>query len=263
MPKILIAAPVFQRDWVLPYWFKAIENQNFPMEDIGLIFNLGPDDDATHDVIWEWSQKHPELFYFDAQIFMHVNHSSHAEGSRQWNQSKYYNMVKLRNDLLERADAISDRFDFYFSLDSDLLLEDPETLNKLVAYAEEDPLRSVISPLSYMTPYDTNFPSAMTWTIEGEPSRRAKRNHSRYEIGKLFKADIVMAAVFMQKYVVKNIRYQWHWLGEDLGFATALNEAGYHSYAAWDIYCPHIMSRQFLAHYLKNGVDSRKPQIFI
>ena len=256
MTKILIGAPIYDRAWILPQWFKAIENQNFPMENLGFVFNLGPDDDSTHDLLWEWHEKHPEFIVFDAQVQMKITHSAHPDESRVWSSSQYYNMVFLRNDLLERAEAFSDQFDYYFSLDSDILLEDPETLNKLVAYAEEDSSRSVISPLMFMTPFDTNFPSAMSWI--DKPGGRATRTIEKYPVGEFFEADIVMAAVFMQKNVFKFVRYQWHMQGEDLGFAAALAEFGFKSYAAWDIYCPHIMHKSMLVDYINTGIDARK-----
>jgi hypothetical protein len=256
MTKILIGAPIYDRAWILPEWIKAIEKQNFPKEDLGFLFNLGPDDDSTHEILWNWHERRPEFQVFDAQIQMKINHSAHPDETRIWSSMQYYNMVFLRNDLLERAAVLSDNFDYYFSLDSDILLEDPETLNKLVSYAQEDITRSVISPLMYMTPFDTNFPSAMSWL--DKPGGKATRMLNKYSVGRLFEADIIMAAVFMQNYVFKNIRYQWHHQGEDLGFATALADAGYKSYAAWDLYCPHIMHKKMLTDYINTGVDPRK-----
>lgn len=261
MTKILIGAPIYDRAWILPTWFKAIENQNFPKEDLGFVFALGPDDEATHDQLWSWHERHPEFMVFDGQIEMQISHSAHPDDTRIWSSMQYYNMAFLRNTLLERAATFGDQFDYYFSLDSDILLEDPETLNKLVAYAEEDRSRAVLSPLAYMTPFDTNYPSAMSW-VEN-PGGRAMRDLNRYKIGELFEADIVMAAVFMQKHVFQTVRYQWHAQGEDLGFATALADFGFKSYGAWDIYCPHIMHKRMLSDYINTGIDPRKNPLSI
>ncbi len=260
MTNILISAPIYDRAWILPEWFKAIERQNFPLSNIGFLFNLGPDDDSTHDILWNWHQDHPEVKLFDAQIQMRIAHSAHPDETRVWSSMQYYNMVFLRNDLLERA-SVLEGFDYYFSLDSDIILEDPETINKLIAYAQEDFSRSVISPLMYMTPFDTNFPSAMSWI--DRPGGKAIRRLEEYRIGELFETDVVMAAVFMQKPAFKNVRYQWHQQGEDLGFATALAEFGFKSFAAWDIYCPHIMHKRMLADYINSGIDARKNPLSI
>lgn len=255
MKNILIAAPIYKRDWILPYWIECIEKQNYPKENIGFLFELGPNDDATHNALWNWQASQPSYKVFDAQIYMKVTHAEHPEGQRHWNRQKYYNMVTLRNNLLERATSLSKQFDYYFSLDSDLLLEDKNTLLKLVNYAETG--IDVLSPLSYMTPNDSHFPSAMTW--EDKPGGRAARHLDRYELGSLFVADIVMAAVFMSKRVFTQVRYQWHRQGEDLGFATQLSDFKIKSHAAWDIYCPHIMSRAMLDVYLQTHKDPRRP----
>jgi hypothetical protein len=257
-PSILIACPVYQRDWILPHWLEFIEKQDYPKERIGFLFELGPDDDATHQILWEWTVSHPQYKTFDAQVFMAVNHFHHDEsGSRGWSSLQYYNMVTLRNNLLERASALSKQYDYYFSLDSDILLEDPLTLHKLVTHAQDYPEADVLSPLMYMTPYETEYPSSMTWL--DRVGGRAIRDHSKYKIGQVFQTDIVMAAVFMKKHVFKNLRYIWHRQGEDLGFAWEIADAGYKSFAAWDIYCPHIMSKALLDDYLKSGIDARKP----
>ncbi len=258
LPNIIIACPVYQRAWILPTWLDMIAKQDYPKENIGFIFELGPDDDETHEILWQFQMDHPEYLLFDGQILMTIAHSAHnAEGWREWSQERYYNMVTMRNNLLERATSLENHFDFYFSLDSDILLEDPQTLRKLVQHAEEEPEGDVFSPLMYMTPMDTNYPSAMTWI--DKPGHRATRNLDLYYPGQRFRADIVMAAVFMRKEIFTTCRYQWHRQGEDLGFARSLSDAGYKSYATWDIYCPHIMSEQLFEDYLRQGFDARKP----
>lgn len=254
MKSILIAAPIYQRAWILEQWIDAIEKQDYPKDQLGFMFELGPDDDETHQILFNWQAKHPEFKCFDAQICDNAQHHSHPDGLRIWDSEKYLNMVTFRNNLLERATAKSDEFDYYFSLDSDIMLRDPQTLNKLVAYAS-DPKHHVISPLMYMTPFDVGFPSGMTWI--DYPGGRASRQLAQYKVGEFFKIDIVMAAVFMQKEVYTKVRYALHRQGEDLGFAAELNRHGFDSYAAWDIYCPHIMNTIMLETYIVNGIDAR------
>jgi hypothetical protein len=252
---ILIAAPIYKREWVLPHWIEFIEKQDYPKDKIGFMFELGPDDDATHNILFDWQSRSTQYRIFDAQIFMGLNHEAHPDGLRIWDSEKYYNMVTLRNNLLERATVIADEFDYYFSLDSDILLEDPQTLNKLVAYAE-DKSHHVISPLMYMTPFDVGYPSAMTWV--DYPGGRATRLIPADKKGEFFQADIIMAAVFMQKEVFTKVRYAFHRQGEDLGFAAELDRHGFNSFAAWDIYCPHIMNMTMLHSYINSGIDARK-----
>lgn len=255
MNDILISMPVYKRDWILPKWIECIENQNYPKHKLGFLFELGPDDDATHDILWDW-QTRSSYKIFDAQVQMTITHHVHEERERTWCAEKYINMVELRNSLLERATVFADQFDYYFSLDSDLLLTNPESLNLLVEAAESG--KEVLSPLSYMTPHDTDFPSVMTWNDDYK--QHCSRHLLDYKIGEVFPADVVMAAVFMSKPVFTTARYRWHRQGEDIGFAKDLFEHGFQSYAAWNIYCPHIMHKYMLDDFMQfNQQDPRDP----
>lgn len=253
---ILIAAPVYKREWILPKWFEFIENQDYPLSNIGFLFELGPDDDETHDILWNWHLNHPEVICFDAQIDDTRPHNEHKEGTRHWTRARYFNMVQFRNSLLERATAMADKFDYYFSLDTDLFLEDPQTLNTLVDDIQKDEV-DVVSPLAYMTPKQRSHPSIMYW--HNKPGGQAARRHDLFQKDSLYKVDIVMAAVFMSKPVFTRARYCWHKFGEDLGFATDLASYGFNSYTDTRIYLPHIMNRKMLEEYLDTGVDDRKP----
>ena len=260
--KILIGLPVFKRDWILPLWFECIEKQDFPLENIGFIFVLAEqeEDPNTWEVLQSWHNAHPEVSTFE--LITHTNKQSHnthpgKDGIREWGMYKYLTMVELRNELIDKA-AIHTEFDYFFSLDSDILLADPQTLNKLTTHIEG---RDVISPLMYMAPYDTSYPSAMTWRFYGNQMSLCQAVREMGQIGEVFEVDIVMAAVMMNKHVFTdpNIGYMPHPQGEDLGFAWVLKQLGYKSYAAWDTYCPHIMGEDILADYIKTGIDGRNP----
>jgi hypothetical protein len=72
MTNVLIGLPIFKREWVLPLWFAAIERQDFPLSNLGFVFELGPDDDETHQMLWDWHEKHPEFLCFQGDIQMHL-----------------------------------------------------------------------------------------------------------------------------------------------------------------------------------------------
>lgn len=253
MTNVLIGLPVYKREWVLPLWLKAIEAQDFPLSNIGFIFELGPDDDETHNVLLDWQAEHPELLCFQGHIQMHSSHQAHPEGVRCWSRTRYMTMIDLRNNLLERASAVSDKFDYYFSLDSDIILDQPDSISRLIAYAEQFP-GTVVSPLSYMTPDGTMFPSIMTW--KDQPGGAAFRDLVNYPIGQPFLADVVMAAVLMPRQIYTSVRYRFHPQGEDLGFAYALHRCGFKSLAASDISCSHIMHQSMLETHLNKPLTT-------
>ena len=253
MPKLMIGCPVYDREWILDYWFEAIEQQTFPLSDIGFTFELGPDDDATHEKLYKWHYAHPEVEVFDPHINNEEKHYSHPEGHRKWNYGKYENMVRFRNNLLERIRCYAP--ERYFSLDSDILLRDPNTIQELWDLTERDEIDAV-APLMYMTKIGKEFPSVMTWTPQG--TTRARRVLEDYPIGGLFQADIIMAAKMMSRSVYENVDYRFHKQGEDLGWSDECKREGFKLWSASYIYAPHIMDRNALETYL-DGDDDRAP----
>ena len=249
-PRLIIACPVYRRDWILDHWFDCIEKQTFPLKDVGFIFELGADDHLTHQKLFDWHARHPEVQIFDAEVNSSEKHHHHPEGSRSWSFEKYGMMVNFRNNLLSKVRCHQP--EKYFSLDSDILLDNPKTIQTLFDLCDREDIDAV-APLMYMTPKGTEFPSVMTWT----PGKsRARRQISEYPIGKLFQADIIMAAKMMSKSVYENVDYKFHRQGEDLGWSFNCWEQGYRLWSESSIYAPHIMSQKMLTDYLNHG-DNR------
>jgi hypothetical protein len=156
-------------------------------------------------------------------------------------------MISLRNTLLNRVREIQP--EYFFSLDSDILLQNPMTIELLVSHIKDG--ADAVSPLMFMTPFDIQFPSVMNWV--DKPGDKARRL-SQYPLGTYFKADIIMAAKMMSKDVYNNVDYIFHSQGEDLGWCANANKKGFNNlYSASYIYAPHIMHPQMLREYFKNG----------
>lgn len=251
--KTIIGLPVYDRSWILPDWLSCIEQQTYPMSKIGFIFITAGHDPETIKVLVEWKESHPEVFCFDIISLPELDHSTHPEGTRMWSGEKYKKMAKLRNYLL---DAVCCRNpDRFFSLDSDILLEDKNTLRYLLQLSVFLP---AVTPLLYMTPQGTQFPSTMSW--ENKPGLRAGRSQ-KYPIGTVFQTDIIMAAKMMKPEVFQNVRYDFHEQGEDLAWSANATALGIPLYLASSVYCPHIMSRSMLEDYKMYG-DRRKSIIY-
>lgn len=251
--KLTIGCPIYDRAWIFPYWVAMIERQSFPLKDIGFIFVVSEKDTETLKHIESWANTNGQMDYVDVVVPESVHHYSHEEGSRHWTISKYENMQKLRNTLLDRVRVRKP--DYFFSLDSDILIENPSTLELLIAHIKDG--ADAVSPLMYMTPFGVNFPSVMKWT--SEVGGHAHRDDS-FPIGTYFQADIIMAAKMMSKNVYENINYSIHAQGEDLSWSASCGKAGYKLYSASYIYAPHIMGRDMLNKYLQNG-DKRHEMV--
>lgn len=238
---------VYKRAWIIDQWLEYIEKQTFPLKDIGFVFELGNDDDETHNKLWAWHAKHPEVELFDGVIRCDIKHSIHPVDGRTWTKSAYSKMTDFRNALLNRVRAYQP--DRYYSLDSDILLEDPDTIVKLVELTEDF---DAVDTLSYMTPKGTKYPSAMSW--KSDPGGVAFRGD--YPIGEVFQCDVIMASKMMSPLTFNKVNYEWHRQGEDLGWSTQCGRAGLRLACASNLYTMHVMHEHMLEPYLKNG-DSR------
>lgn len=251
----IIGCPIYKRDWIFPVWAAALERQSVPLSKMGFVFITSSSDVETKNMIQQWKDSRPEIPVFDIVDKDDTAHHEHTNNSRQWTMSKYYNMVSLRNCLLENVRKYEP--DYFFSLDSDVIAQNHSTVELLISHIKDG--ADAVSPLMYMTPFGVDFPSVMTWLEE--PGKKARRQNN-YPIGTFFKADVIMAAKMMSKEVYQKVDYSFHSQGEDLGWCSEAHKKGFKNlYSASYLYAPHIMHPQMLGGFLNNG-DPRQAQSF-
>lgn len=250
MINLAIGCPIYKRDWIFPYWISCIENQNIDFSRTAFVFEVSQNDSETIEMLIKYRNARPDIPEFILDIKEDVPHFDHEEGTRTWSISKYQNMVNLRNSLLSRVRELNPNY--FFSLDSDILLTNQNTIQLLIAHVNSG--ADAVSPLMFMTPVDTMYPSVMNWI--NEPGGQAFRKES-YPFGEYFESDVIMAAKMMSKDVYTNVNYSLHSQGEDLGWCGNAAKMGYKLYSASYIYAPHIMHKQMMQHFLANG-DSRE-----
>lgn len=246
--KIIIGTPIYKRSWILPHWIRCLLDQSISFKDIGFIFEVSPDDDETIKSLNLWKKIDKNIPIFDIKIREDIPHFQHADHGRQWSISKYINMVSLRNSLLNTVRQIQP--EYYFSLDSDILLTNPNTIEMLVAHVKSG--ADAVNPLMFMTPIGTMYPSVMNW--REDISDKAYRKE-QYPLGTYFESDVIMAAKMMSKDVYNTIDYQVHEQGEDVGWSLACKKNGFKLFCASYLYAPHIMSEQMYASFIQNGDD--------
>lgn len=243
--KIIIGAPLYKRDWILPQWIEAIEKQDFPMENLGFVFLMGPSDIFTLHELMKFHRRHPEFIHFDLMVDKEEEHIHHHEsGARHWSRDRYHTMAKFRNKILDRITIYKP--DRYFSLDTDILLENPKTISTLARMVNDG---DAVAPLAFMTPEGIEFPNTMTWS----PMSPDRSYRGEYPLGTVFKTDVIMASVMMTPKVYTRARYDYHPQGEDIGWSNQCRVADLKLYLASNIYAPHIMSNSALKQYLENG----------
>lgn len=248
MKKILIGAPVYKRDWVLPTWFKALKDQVGDFS-LGFIFYCSPDDSSTMEALTRGASEF-DVWHFE----LIMGEGKQDQERRAWNKDRYEYMSFMRNELLEKARLLSP--DKYLSLDSDILLEDPRTISRLDHAT--DTYADAANPLMFMTPESDKAPSYMTWSDTHEG--RAFRERPRKDYGAPIQVDVIMAAKMMSRETYMNVEYSPHPQGEDLGWSYSCKEKGLKLYCLEDIYASHMMSKKMLEAYVDRG-DPRKSHI--
>lgn len=244
--KLIIGCPIYKRDWILPHWIRCILKQSVDISNIGFVFETAPDDVTTVQSLVAWKNLDKRIPLFEIKERSDIPHFAHEPNSRQWTMSKYHNMVSLRNSLLQTVREYEP--DYYFSLDSDILIENPNTLEFLIAHVKSG--ADAVSPLMFMTPVGTMYPSVMTW--RDNKYERAYRKE-QYPLGTYFQSDVIMAAKMMSKQVYQNVDYEVHPQGEDLGWSKNAKLKGYKLYSASYIYAHHSMGPEMYKTYLESG----------
>lgn len=244
--KLLIGSPMYKRTWILPHWIKCIINQSLPIKDIGFVFEVSPDDKETIEALETWRKFDRRIPYFNIKVRSDIPHFQHENFGRQWSISKYMNMVSLRNSLLTTVKEVQP--DYYFSLDSDILITNPNTLELLIAHILSG--ADAVNPLMFMTPVGTMYPSVMNWRSDA-PDKAYRKE--QYPLGTYFESDVIMAAKMMSKNVYNTVEYTVHEQGEDVGWSLNCKNKGFRLHCASHIYAPHIMSEIMYQSFMANG----------
>jgi superfamily I DNA/RNA helicase len=58
---ILIGCPIYDRAWILPEWFRCIEQQDIPMDWLGFVFIVSSQDEATNEELITFALKYDHL----------------------------------------------------------------------------------------------------------------------------------------------------------------------------------------------------------
>jgi len=248
---LIIGCPIYKRSWIFPYWISCIENQGIDMSKIGFIFEASSDDEETISMLHRYRMKNTQSPIFEINFRDDLVHHQHEENSRMWTISKYENLVSMRNSLLKRVREISPSY--YYSLDSDILLTNPNTINGLISHIQSG--ADAVSTLMFMTPIGTMYPGVMNW-IPTEPSKAYRKEE--YQFGGYFQSDIIMAAKMMSKDTYNSVDYKVHQQGEDIGWCDNARGLGKKLYCASYIYTPHIMHQNMLQHFLQSGDERGK-----
>lgn len=236
--KIALGAPIGNdRGWVIPAWQERILAQTLRPSYYCFVFS--PWEGGPPMVVPEgWESGFGEVLSRTSRLPFLPRAERNSDPTDPHRATHF---SKLRNEL--RALFLQTDADVFVSLDTDILLDDPTTLERLVATIAEgwdtaSPVLFLHSAGEASECYNAGYWSAGT---PGDP-RRIWYRAGNFEAGRPapLKIDIPMAAVAIRRHVLGMCAYHPHECGEDLGFADALDQRGYRSAWLTDLRARHV-----------------------
>lgn len=243
--KLVVGCPVANRAWALPHWFECLAAQTVRPDAVVMVHSGG-----TVDVDRTWSAALLEARMHGFPLC--IKHDVRPPHSRHDNE-RYLTLASIRNEVLRLArDEL--KASLFLSLDSDIMLENPETIERLMRLLGDDDLDvDLVQPVTFFHP---NAPATWTpdedaawaynfgfWKPEGirYDEKRAWARPWPAEIpwGAKIAIDIPMG-VWLSGRDALDCRYRWHQGGEDVGFAHDLEANRLRCVVDTQLYARHI-----------------------
>jgi len=134
--KILIHTPISNREWCLPHFWERVCQQIEHLKQVCngaeveaiMRFDVNDSTDKTLEMVRTYaaSLRPFRAVQVGGWMWPPLNLPDH-----QWNEERYYRMIRMRNAALHIATEFD--CDYLFSLDSDVMLEEKDTLAHLIA----------------------------------------------------------------------------------------------------------------------------------
>lgn len=250
-PKILIAAPVSSRGWILPYYLKCLTDIDYPKELISFYFIINNSNDDSEKILSSFKENYSQMY---STITIERYKSSHkAKDKRIKNvraEYTYNHLSILRNKILDFASI--QNFDYCLSVDTDILVS-KDILRKLLSH-HKDVVSGVIYNGFLVNPLKPwKYPNIMRLAPNGCFEHIANsyvKNSATLSESKLVQVDGTGALVLISKEVCQNTRYGFHEQGEDLYWSLDCRQKGYDLYSDYSAYAFHAMSKELLEDFI-------------
>lgn len=228
--EIMVGCPAYKRDWILPSWFEYVEKAfaRVGVEPIYVFVADIADRDTVHVI-------RDQVLQYSRELMLTWANQEERDDVRHWTMPRYHAMVYFRNELLKTVRKWQP--DYFFSLDSDILLNE----NALEGLLENTDRFDVVAPKVYMQP------PGRTANVNTLPNyaNNMFNGLERKDAEGVFPVEIVMAAKLMND-LAYQLDYKYHHHGEDLGICETWKENRIR--VGWDGRFPskHVMRPELL-----------------
>lgn len=269
MTRVLVGAPVRERAWILPTWLAAIEAQRVDGLDVDVccFWERDPADEETYQILRDAGA----TILIDDRLVSPRTARDVVE--HRWGEmAMYEHMAIMRNLIASYAER--NRYEYLFSLDTDIILHGPRplpvapTVDSDGAPLPADPFtetpelcdlerflvglgpHDVVGPLVNMDrrPYHLRW-NYMNWVNDfdvprdgdGDPLWAARPPEDFCMGSGRHQVDVVLAALLVP---VRDRLPRWvaYPQGEDVGWPANARKAGLRLLVDTDIVCRHVMN---------------------
>lgn len=246
---IIVGCPVQNRDWVLPYYLKAIYDLDYDKKEIKLCFLVNDSTDGTDQILIDFRNKYQNQY---AGIAVKVERYGFSADNRDKgrNTNSFQQFAFVRNKYLELVKQTG--VDYLFSVDSDILVPS-NSLRKLISN-DKDICSMLVNNMATRRGYGKDAMNILEYKGRSQDKCQHLYEHVlAYPQNTVFEVEVTGAAYLIKRKVLSDVRYEWHNQGEDIGFCVNAKKKGYRIWCDSTLYGEHIMNRE-VEHLLKKEV---------
>ena len=230
-PRIMIAAPVRNRAWILTRYLDAIIRLDYPKEYISLLWIANDCQDDTFSILQTWERILSPMGYADVAVCSVDTGRTESEykgkirlaGPRH---RAYPILANLRNII--REVAIAQDVDYLLSVDSDIILH-PDTLKRLLNHRVGSVAALIDNGFGTYNYLSYNETKNKFYRERESPSKS------------IFPVGLTGACCLYSKKSLIEGHFFVGRTGEDEGMALSLKSAGIQMYVDGTLKLEHIM----------------------
>jgi len=228
--KILIASPIQNRGWILPYFLDHIKNIEYDKSNLGLFFLFNDSSDNSYSIISKNLLELKNIFRTVKILSIDIGMPPDKRNNIRRDRT-YSWLAILRNIIIEYF--LNTDYDRLFMIDCDILVK-PDSLKKLLSFNKDI--------ISIAIANDRGIGQATNVLKKQKESTiyiHIPLKDINSEIP--FECDLTGACILINRNVLKShCRYSRTNIGEDLGFCEECKKNGFRIYAIKG-FAEHIM----------------------
>jgi GT2 family glycosyltransferase len=248
--RIMIFAPVHQREWILPYYLRNLANINYEKKLIRILWVLNNTTDNSLKLLQEFKDNHSHKYEsIDIQIWDNPKVGLDLRSTEQRIKFSYQWLADLRNRGVE--ECLKQECDYLFSCDSDILVKD-DIIHGLIEINKPFVAGLIYNGYEYAPSTFWEFPNILR--LDGNNYRHINNYYTKNKTG-VIKCDFSGALYLASKEALPHMQYGFHKMGEDLPACQSLQKAGFELFVSCEHYSQHVMSSKWLKEFKNFGFE--------